>query len=218
MRKTLFNFAAAASAAVITGAKSLADVVASSGTSNPAAFNKDVTTLHGRNVVNVACWKGLPDTVKASFGISAELTAILNKAAAEATVQSLKAKRVAILYASQTSTAEAYAKTLGTYAASLGVVPIVASVNDSVPLLSSTFPPDFCIFICAASGVGETPTNAKAFFKALRKGVMNVEGLKYAVLGFGNSHNNFSNQVAANRIDEALSSNKAIQILPTTLA
>jgi hydroxylamine reductase len=127
-------------------------------------------------------------------------------------------KRLAILYASQTGTAETYAKMLGTYAASHGVVPTVASMNDGVPLLAAT-PFDCTVFICATCGVGEVPTNGRAFFTAVEKGALNAASLgPCCILGFGNSHNDNFNQ-AAKRLDQLLHAQKATtRVLPLTLS
>jgi sulfite reductase alpha subunit-like flavoprotein len=126
--------------------------------------------------------------------------------------------RLAILYASQTGTAETYAKMLGTYAASHGVVPTVASMNDGVPLLAAT-PFDCTVFICATCGVGEVPTNGRAFFTAVEKGALNAASLgPCCILGFGNSHNDNFNQ-AAKRLDQLLHAQKATtRVLPLTLS
>ena len=207
MRKTLNRLVAATT--------SLADAVAATTTSNPAVIHKELTLLHSKNIVNLACWKGLSDASKNALKISAELAGILDKAAANAGNLS-SAKRIAILYGSQTGTAETYAKMLGTYAASHGLTPVVSSMNDGVQLLASN-PPDLTVFLCSTCGVGEIPSNAKGFFKAINKGNLNVEGLKYCIFGMGNSHNENFN-AAAKLLSEKLQTAKATSLMRMQLS
>mmetsp|Transcript_31840 Transcript_31840/g.101948 ORF Transcript_31840/g.101948 Transcript_31840/m.101948 type:complete len:1255 (-) Transcript_31840:500-4264(-) len=111
-------------------------------------------------------------------------------------------KRLAILYGSQTGTAESYARMLGPQAVSHNFEPVIAPLNAAEDLLHQA---DAMACVVSTAGNGELPRNAERFYERLVRGdvVALRRGTPFAILGLGDSsHERFN--AAAKALDKAL--------------
>lgn len=161
-----------------------------------AEWAPELAVLKQHNVANIGCWKALTTEARNSMPLSPEVKKVLNAGAEKIVVGG--AKRLAILYGSQTGTAETYAKMLGTYAVSHGMMPVVCSMNEGAAMLAKEGnAPDAVVFVCSTYGTGEFPSNAQDFWKALSGDKLSVlSTVPHAILGLGNSHNDDFNAAA----------------------
>jgi sulfite reductase alpha subunit-like flavoprotein len=145
------------------------DVLAAAGGSTlSGTWGKDLTLLHQHHVHSAGCWKDLSADGKKKLvdaGLAPEVVSALDRAVAgESTAASTglakDAKKIVILFGSQTGTAEAYAKMLATFAVSHGMLPIVCSLNDGVQVLKNGVQAQAIIYVCSTYGMGEFPSNA----------------------------------------------------------
>ncbi|MCC5838731.1 MAG: sulfite reductase subunit alpha [Opitutales bacterium] len=104
----------------------------------------------------------------------------------EATVTSVAAAPLTILFGSQSGNSEALAKRVGKLAAKSGFTPTVTDLGD--------YPPENIqgetdlLIVTSTYGDGEPPDNAKAFYEYLLADTApHLESLTFAVLGLGDS-------------------------------
>lgn len=167
--------------------------------SKSAAFpQRDLDALTKGGITNLRQWKLLQADEKKKLALSPALVSFLDEGSSSSSGSAVR--RLAILYASQTGTAETYAKTLSINAMSHGLDTTVMSMNDAVATFSdSAVDFDAVIFLCSTYGTGELPSNGTAFWKALCDGRLTaLNTLPHAVFGLGNSNNEHFNQAAKN--------------------
>lgn len=181
------------------------------------ASARDLEALANAKIDTLGNWMSLTSDAKTALHLPTEVVAALNEAAA--TVSSTK-RNLWIAFASQTGTAESYARILGTYAVSHGFAPTVITMNDCAVALNSdpTALPDAVLFVCSTYGTGEFPSNAKAFWKELSGGRLGqLATVPHAVLGLGNSHNEEFN-AAAKALSQRLKEIGSPSLLRTQLS
>src|SRR5262249_32697470 len=105
-------------------------------------------------------------------------------------VGSAEASPVLVLYASDSGTAEKFAKRLSSRATARGLA-TRCSVMDSVPL-SDVSQEKTVLFVTSTAGQGEFPQNGRNMFKAMNsaayRGEQPLIGIEFAVFGLGDSH------------------------------
>jgi len=168
-----------------------------------AEWSREISVLEQHKIGSIGAWRALSAEARKAVPVSAEVSRALD-AAAERAVEGGSAKRIAIMYGSQTGTAETYARMLGTYALSHGIAPTVCSMDEGVSVLRSGALPDAVVFICSTYGTGEFPSNSLEFWKELSGGRLEeMKAVPYAIMGLGNSHNDHFN-AAAKSLNEQL--------------
>jgi len=158
-------------------------------------WTNEIQLLQREKIIDLAAWKALSQECRNRLHLSPSVVKVLDDGAQVCTEGG---KRIAILYGSQTGTAESYAKMLGTYAISHGLEPRVASMNDGLHFFeSNTDLPDAVIFVCSTYGNGEFPSNAKTFMQVLTAGKLpQLASIPHSIFGLGNSHNDNFNAAA----------------------
>jgi hydroxylamine reductase len=167
-----------------------------------AEWSREISVLEQHKIGSIGAWRALSADARKAVPVSPDVARALD-AAAERAVEGGSAKRLTIMYGSQTGTAETYARMLSTYALSHGITPTVCSMDEGVSLLRSGAAPDAVVFICSTYGTGEFPSNALEFWKELSAGRLpELQSVPYAVMGLGNSHNDHFNAAAKSLNDQ----------------
>lgn len=189
-----------------------------------ADWARDAAILHKANVHTPDCWAHLNIAQKQAIiqnGLPQAVADILDEAT-DAVAKSIKHKKVLVAFGSQTGTAESYARMLSIFATSHGYVPIIAALNDVPKILEENKASkeiEAMLIVTSTYGTGEFPTNSEQFAKMLLSGKLNdsVRGLKYTIMGLGNSANEHFNS-AAKKIDKGLKDAGATSFIRTQLS
>jgi MioC protein len=91
---------------------------------------------------------------------------------------------VVILYGSETGTAEVVSDSISDVLSQKHDVSMYDMTDFAVEDLS---PDDFYVVVCSTYGDGELPTGAEPFAEALDEEQPNLEGLRFALFGLGDS-------------------------------
>lgn len=186
---------------------------------------RDAALLHKCNVHTPDCWAHLSAAQKQAIvakGLPEPVAKLLDAETSNVAQESVRHKKVLVAYGSQTGTAESYAKMLGIFATSHGYVPIVAPLNDVVQILEDNKHSkqiEAMLIVTSTYGTGEFPNNSAKFYKDLAAGNLNsaLEGMRYTIMGLGNSANEHFN-AAAKKIDKGLQAAGAKSFLRTQLS
>lgn len=184
----------------------------------------DAALLHKCNVHTPDCWAHLSAAQKQSIvakGLPQRVADLLDQETNEV-AQNVRHKKVLVAFGSQTGTAESYAKMLSIFATSHGYVPIIAALNDVPQILADnaqTKQIEAVLIVTSTYGTGEYPSNAAKFAKELLSGKLNdnLRGMRYTIMGLGNSANEHFNN-AAKKIDKAMKDAGAVSFLRTQLS
>ena len=189
-----------------------------------ANWAREAAILHKANVHTPDCWAHLNVAQKQAIvadGLPQSVADLLTEATS-AVSSTIKHKKVLVAFGSQTGTAESYARMLSIFATSHGYVPIVAALNDVPKILEENKASkaiEAMLIVTSTYGTGEFPTNSDQFAKQLLSGKLNesVRGIKYSIMGLGNSANEHFNN-AAKKIDKALKDAGASSFIRTQLS
>lgn len=123
-------------------------------------------------------------------------------------------QKLLVIYGSQTGTAESLARMLGPQALGHNLMPVVMPMNEAVAHLKKETPAAVAC-VCSTYGTGEFPSNAEKFFEAAAE--LPLQGVKYSILGLGDSsHERFN--TAALALDDAFRKAGAVSLQKIVLS
>ena len=119
-----------------------------------------------------------------------------------------------VVYGSHTGTAESLARMLAPQALGHNLMPTVMPLNDAVAHLKKETPAAVAC-VCSTYGTGELPTTAEKFVEAAAE--LPLQGIKYSILGLGDSsHERFN--TAALALDDAFRKAGAVSLQKIVLS
>ena len=128
-----------------------------------------------------------PFTVEQRAYLNGLLAGLFSSAPAQLPAAPRASLRIAVLYASQSGTAEGLARKIAKELKAQGHVPAVSTLVGYTP--AALFAEKYAIFLASTYGEGEAPEGVQQFYEQLcLEHFPRYEGLSYSVFALGDSH------------------------------